>query len=551
MDETSLCLRWNDHHPTIVHMLSGIRHKEQYCDATVMCEGRFFPVHKIILAASSTYFEQIFYQLDSQLTIKQPMIVLADIKASHFEAILSYMYCGEVNIFQKSLGGVLHTATVLKVKGLSEDSDEESDTEINRDLTNRHANAQSPCKQKQNMRTGIIQQGRESTKRMMDDLDNQCQQVKRPRQSQVIHPSIVPGSAISLAKFGAVCQQLADVEPEESLDEFEREEIQVKHELSDSLLEDHSIDSTDIILGNTISGFLLTDTGNHGYDSNTAEHTIDNRHHRREASDVILNTGDTLECNAQPNCGTSDSFHLNNGDGDIRFNSAFNSGDNLDTNEMFGSGSIEQCSRNGDSTNTSANEKILSVEENVQPIVTLEVPVKRKPGRPRKVPLPDDGSVNQSSEKRIKTVQHKWRGCRPIIRGYFKKRKCVAALKVSGNRGEVGALPNGSKHVTSTKRKYKPKIRQGKEVLEASGGSAEVGAVQKNSKRLSYTTKKTAKRGRPRKDSNTCTSSRKTHTADMHPKTKVTSKVSAATVMTSEGKRLNPRILPLGGVVME
>ncbi|KAK8739760.1 hypothetical protein OTU49_003181 [Cherax quadricarinatus] len=126
MGDQTLYLRWSDHHLTILRLLSIIRDKEQYCDATIMCEGRVFPVHRIVLAMCSSYFENIFNKLDC----KNPVIVLADIKAAYLEVLLSYMYSGEATILQRCVSGVLHTASVLKVKGLSEDADDHTDVNL-------------------------------------------------------------------------------------------------------------------------------------------------------------------------------------------------------------------------------------------------------------------------------------------------------------------------------------------------------------------------------------------------------------------------------------
>ncbi|KAB7506274.1 Longitudinals lacking protein [Armadillidium nasatum] len=54
---------------------------------------------------------------------KHSVIVLKDVKAEELEALLTYMYEGEVNVLQEKLSGLIKAAEYLKVKGLS-DSDE-------------------------------------------------------------------------------------------------------------------------------------------------------------------------------------------------------------------------------------------------------------------------------------------------------------------------------------------------------------------------------------------------------------------------------------------
>lgn len=51
---------------------------------------------------------------------KHPIIILKDVPYSHLQAILEYMYAGEVNVAQADLPNFLKTAERLKVKGLAE-----------------------------------------------------------------------------------------------------------------------------------------------------------------------------------------------------------------------------------------------------------------------------------------------------------------------------------------------------------------------------------------------------------------------------------------------
>lgn len=122
-----------------------------------MCEGRFFPVHRLTLASCSNYFEQLFTQLETE---KHPVIVLTDIKAMHIETLLSYMYSGKVNILQKHLPDVLHIANLLNVKGLSQDSDE--NTELSHTDT---------------LRTRLEDKLPSSSKKVMDPLTGQIERL--------------------------------------------------------------------------------------------------------------------------------------------------------------------------------------------------------------------------------------------------------------------------------------------------------------------------------------------------------------------------------------
>ncbi|CAL4092748.1 unnamed protein product, partial [Meganyctiphanes norvegica] len=110
-----LSLKWNNHNTTFFHVLSTIRSKEAYCDATIACDGRFYPVHKLVMSTCSDYFEEMF----ERTNCKHPVIVLKDIRHEDLEALLNYMYVGEVNVLQNELAGLIKAAECLMIKGLA------------------------------------------------------------------------------------------------------------------------------------------------------------------------------------------------------------------------------------------------------------------------------------------------------------------------------------------------------------------------------------------------------------------------------------------------
>ncbi|XP_066970630.1 protein tramtrack, beta isoform-like isoform X24 [Macrobrachium rosenbergii] len=115
MSDGMLSLSWNNHKATFCHVLSTLREKEKYTDVTVACEGRFYPVHKLVLSTCSEYFEKIF----DNTPCKHPVIVLKDIAWDELEALLSYMYDGVVSVAQNDLARLIKAAEVLRIKGLA------------------------------------------------------------------------------------------------------------------------------------------------------------------------------------------------------------------------------------------------------------------------------------------------------------------------------------------------------------------------------------------------------------------------------------------------
>lgn len=96
---------------------------------TLACDGKFYPVHKLVLSTCSEYFEQMF----ERTNCKHPIIVLKDIKKDDLEALLNYMYVGEVNVLQNNLSGLIKAAEGLRIKGLAVPDESPSETEVGHD----------------------------------------------------------------------------------------------------------------------------------------------------------------------------------------------------------------------------------------------------------------------------------------------------------------------------------------------------------------------------------------------------------------------------------
>ena len=55
-----ISLQWNNHLATFHHVISGLRKKGSYTDATLACNGKFYPVHKLILSTSRNVYDQYY-----------------------------------------------------------------------------------------------------------------------------------------------------------------------------------------------------------------------------------------------------------------------------------------------------------------------------------------------------------------------------------------------------------------------------------------------------------------------------------------------------------
>jgi len=110
------CLRWKYHHSNLQAMFSQLLERESYCDVTLACEGKTLRAHKVMLSACSTYFDTILSQHDENKAI----VILKDVKFSDIQALVSFMYKGEINVENTELSSLLKTAEELKIKGLAE-----------------------------------------------------------------------------------------------------------------------------------------------------------------------------------------------------------------------------------------------------------------------------------------------------------------------------------------------------------------------------------------------------------------------------------------------
>lgn len=123
-DFQQYCLRWNNHQTNLLSVFEELLNNASFTDVTLANDtGLTVKCHKIVLAASSTYFQNLFRELPSQ---QHPVIVLKDVRYPEMKAILDYMYRGEVSVAQHQLADLLKIAQVLKVKGLIEERNQDS-----------------------------------------------------------------------------------------------------------------------------------------------------------------------------------------------------------------------------------------------------------------------------------------------------------------------------------------------------------------------------------------------------------------------------------------
>ena len=118
------CLRWNDFESNISVAFREIREEKDFFDCTLSCGSRQIQAHKIILSACSPFFRSILKQNPHQ----HPLLYLKGVTFTDLQAVLNFMYHGEVNIAQEELNSFLAVAEELQVKGLTQNNPPPSST---------------------------------------------------------------------------------------------------------------------------------------------------------------------------------------------------------------------------------------------------------------------------------------------------------------------------------------------------------------------------------------------------------------------------------------
>merc|ERR1712204_21082 len=105
----------------------SLKETHDFADVTLVCEdGQEVEAHRFMLAASSPFFQNMLKRKEHP----KSLIYLRGIKYENIISILSYIYNGESTVLNDQLETFLTIASELGLKGLTESTETETETDI-------------------------------------------------------------------------------------------------------------------------------------------------------------------------------------------------------------------------------------------------------------------------------------------------------------------------------------------------------------------------------------------------------------------------------------
>jgi len=120
------CLKWDHFKENACQSYKDLRDESLFFDVTIACDDDFqIEAHKVVLSASSSSFKKILKRNQHS----HPLIYMKGIKRKSIEAILDFIYYGEVNVEEEDLNVFLTGAQDLGIKGLDNRDETEDESE--------------------------------------------------------------------------------------------------------------------------------------------------------------------------------------------------------------------------------------------------------------------------------------------------------------------------------------------------------------------------------------------------------------------------------------
>ena len=126
-----LCLQWNHFQSNVKSAFGSLRQSHDFADMTLASEdGQQIEAHKVILAASSPFFQTILQKNKHT----HPLIYMRGVRSDTLTALVDFLYYGEANVYQEDLDTFLAIAEELQLKGLQGSTDQNVFNEAKEDV---------------------------------------------------------------------------------------------------------------------------------------------------------------------------------------------------------------------------------------------------------------------------------------------------------------------------------------------------------------------------------------------------------------------------------
>ncbi|XP_078352353.1 kelch-like protein 12 [Oculina patagonica] len=108
----------SQHRHELIERLDILRTNQSFCDVTVAVKDKEFKAHKVVLAAASPFIRSLLASDMRESKEELIKIKLEEATASVMEAVLQYVYTGNVSVTAEIAHDLIATADYLLLPGL-------------------------------------------------------------------------------------------------------------------------------------------------------------------------------------------------------------------------------------------------------------------------------------------------------------------------------------------------------------------------------------------------------------------------------------------------
>merc|ERR1712106_561674 len=115
MDTNYLSFENSDFRNVFSTSLSSLLNSSSFCDVSLVCEDGQMPAHKVVLSASSTFFNSV-------LTLNphpHPLFYMRGVTTDLLQSVLQFIYTGATAVREEQVSSFLALGEDLKITGLA------------------------------------------------------------------------------------------------------------------------------------------------------------------------------------------------------------------------------------------------------------------------------------------------------------------------------------------------------------------------------------------------------------------------------------------------